>query len=261
LLEEKQEKKPEAKVTVNSSDNVVRPVSLEGMNRADGSGSDDDVYISLVDGKIHNIRGAMLDDGGDDDDDDDEQVKGETEGKTKGGEKTNTSTSKSSATTIVSMPDLSSMLPKERHALALQPAKDAADYMVRMREYKGLERRLGKDAPAKAVEGLSGIAWDYHEDERPNRGNGVVGRRGGDGSSIEVLDAPRLKDGIAASVAGTSAIASSTSSREKDNKKKVSVVNSEDDSDEDELPSEMTNTKSMSLFGNLSSSSDEDDDE
>ena len=118
-------------------DNIVRPVSLEGMareNEGDEEGEEgDDVYISLVDGKVHRKRGRMLDN-----DDDDEQLQQQLQQQQAEGKTGGTSTS----TTLVSaMPDLTSMLPKDRHVLALQPAKDASDYMLRMREYKGLEQR------------------------------------------------------------------------------------------------------------------------
>ena len=77
----------------------------------------------------------LLDDDDDDDDDDDEQQQQQQQAERKAGG-TSTSTALVSA-----MPDLTSMLPKDRHVLALQPAKDASDYMLRMREYRGLEQR------------------------------------------------------------------------------------------------------------------------
>jgi hypothetical protein len=139
--EQEEQQQPHKKSTPRRKtgrDNIVRPVSLEGMareNEGDEEGEEgDDVYISLVDGKVHRKRGRMLDN----DDDDDEQLQQQLQQQQAEGKTGGTSTS----TTLVSaMPDLTSMLPKDRHVLALQPAKDASDYMLRMREYKGLEQR------------------------------------------------------------------------------------------------------------------------
>ena len=139
--EQEEQQQPQQKKSTprrkTGRDNIVRPVSLEGMareNEGDEEGEEgDDVYISLVDGKVHRKRGRMLDN-----DDDDEQLQQQLQQQQAEGKTGGTSTS----TTLVSaMPDLTAMLPKDRHVLALQPAKDASDYMLRMREYKGLEQR------------------------------------------------------------------------------------------------------------------------
>jgi diphthamide biosynthesis protein 2 len=57
------------------------------------------------------------------------------------------------------------ILRSQEHALVL--ADSAASAFLQERSWKGLERRLGEDAPARLEQGRSGIARGYDEDTEP----------------------------------------------------------------------------------------------
>jgi hypothetical protein len=110
-------------------DGVVTPVSLEWSVDEERRGGADvdgsDVYISLLDGKVHNKRGRAREE--------EDEIETLASG--------SNATAAAAATTTVALPNLQTMSPRERHELSVLPAKNAADYMMRMREYRGLEQR------------------------------------------------------------------------------------------------------------------------
>ena len=246
-------------------DGVVTPAMLEwrdengssGKGQKHGVGEDDDeegsdVYISLLDGKVHNRRGRANEQ---EDEEEEEEILGGSASTTT----TTTSTTTTTTTTTVALPNLQQMSPRERHELSVLPAKNAADYMLRMREYRGLEQRLGKDAPAAAIEGMSGIAWDYHESEKvQERAAAAAG-----GEEVET-NAPELMDIKPGEVnaKGANVISLSSGDVGGGGGDGEALVEMNDGVEvEEDAPNEMKESVGFSLFGNLSSSSEEDEDE
>jgi hypothetical protein len=244
-----------------SSDGVVVPVSLEGMGNDDGDTEDeDDVYVSMIDGKVHNKKGRMFDNDKQKQDQHNDtsntsnaKDEGETKTITNSSNNTNSGNDTGSGGVLTSLSTLSSSTVDRSSSVTLLPAKDASDYMLRMREYKGLERRLGLDPPTKAVEGMSGIAWDYHEDEKIKERNIQNQRKKKEEEEEERSTGLELED-VQIEEKKTTTIKTNA------NVHKKPSYDSEDDS-EDEGNAMMKDPMSLSLFGNLSTSSDEDEDE
>jgi hypothetical protein len=264
--------------SIKGGDGVVVPISLKQMKNDYEMGSENDsdddsnVYMSLVDGKLHNKRGRMLDkkdttttnDKNDKNDKNDnthnstqKQIESGGGGGGGGG-----GGSSSSGGVLSSLNSSSFLSGNDISAMTLLPAKDASDYMLRMREYKGLEQRLGMDAPHTATEGMSGIAWDYHEAEKiQQRLNTEQENKKGKEEGKEVV--PELEDVVIVTEEvekETNNIGGTIQQKKAQGGSMVGGGSSSEEEDEDASVL-MSNPGSLSLFGNLSSDSSDDDED
>ena len=244
--------------TMKSADGLVRPIKLDeeedAAELANGTDSqsdnEGDVYMSLVDGKMHSRRGHLFDKR------DDVEITRVGEGIQSESarlivDKEGVSGSRALAVTGNVVPGTSK--PTLEQALIAAPAKDARDYMLRKREHNGLEVRLGMDKPMAAREGRSGIAWSYE-----GEGSGVV-RGQGSGDVADVVAEKDAGEKMQIEDVSTSADASSLSSapvvHHGSPTSRVEEANSVTDSSDEEGPV----GGAFGLFDNLTSSSEDEE--
>ena len=243
------------------TDGLVRPINLAneedaadiGDGETNSENEEGDFYMSLVDGKLHSRRGHLFD-----------KQHCEERSSGNGEDKNATAASlaihdnsarKSESLALKGEDLLGRTKPTLEQALTAAPATDARDYMIRRREYNGLEVRLGMDKPMAATEGMSGIAWSYEGEGKPSDGNirattsesAAMDYRGESKLQIEDVD----KGSNVAKVASVGFTSEISSAADEQN------VDAIDSSEEEEGPE----GGAFGLFDNLTSSSDDDDDE
>ena len=241
----------------NTMDGLVRPIRLaeeedaaEMESGADSQSDEEgDIYMSLLDGKMHSRRGHLFD-----------RKKKDPVGPGGGGESKQPSRliadkDASRALAVTGNAVTGTSKPTLAQALVAAPATDARDYMLRKREHNGLEVRLGMDKPMAATEGRSGIAWSYQ-----GEGVGDLGgeRRSGGGGGSGGVGAGKLQ--IEDGESGPVTSAKSGVSHAAPGKIQVGEEEGEDASDSSEEEAGPVGG-AFGLFDNLTSSSSEDEED